>query len=432
MPDGSTLSVAIVADQAAPGRRILMLQGLMGPFFDRLARGFRRHGHAVHKVHFNGGDRLFWRGPATDYTGSLAAWPAALEAILDERGITDVVLFGDCRLHHRAAISVCKARHLPVHVFEEGYVRPDWVTFELGGVNALSSLPRDSAHYLAAAAILPPPPAHPPLPSSFRRRAVEGVLYNAADILTRRYYRHWTNHRPWHPVTEGLGWLRRLSRSRAARRRTVALLDHLADSRAPYVLFTLQLDADAQIRLHSDFSGMAGALATVISSFARAAPAGLRLVVKEHPLDNGLTDWRKLTARLASHHGVADRVDYLEGGDIALVVRPARGLVTINSTTGTLAAAHGVPTVTLGHAVYGIEGIVHTGSLDRFWTEPTPPDPAVFAAFRRVLIERCLVPGGFFSNAALDTLVAAAIARFEGRHGGDPLALSRPVTGVAP
>ncbi len=415
MPDGSSLAAAFPDHLVAPGRRILMLQGLMGPFFDRLARGFRRHGHDVHKVHFNGGDRLFWRGPATDYTGTLADWPATLEAILDARRITDVVLFGDCRLHHRAAIAVCRERQLPVHVFEEGYVRPDWVTFELGGVNGHSSLPRDSAHYLAEAATLPPAPANPPLPSSFRRRAVEGVLYNAADLLTRRHYRHWTNHRPWHPLTEGVGWLRRLWRARAARARGEALLGRLADTSTPYVLFTLQLDADAQIRLHSDFSGMAAALATVIGSFARHAPPGLRLVVKQHPLDNGLTDWRRLTGRLALEHGVADRVDYLEGGDIALVVRPARGLVTINSTTGTLAAAHGVPTVTLGHAVYGIEGIVHTGPLDGFWTAPTPPDPAVFAAFRRVLIERCLVPGGFFSDQALDTLVAAAIARFEAR-----------------
>ncbi len=407
MPDGSTLS------SVAPRRRILLLQGLMGPFFDRLARGLRGDGHDVHKVHFNGGDRLFWHGPATDYTDTLEAWPAALEVILAARRITDVVLFGDCRLHHRAAIAVCRALGIPVHVFEEGYVRPDWVTFELGGVNGHSSMPRDPARFLAEAATLPPMPANPPLPSSFRRRAVEGVLYNAADLLTRPYYRHWTNHRPWHPLTEGLGWCRRLSRRRAARARTAALLAKLAATGAPYVLFPLQLDADAQIRLHSGFNGMASAIALVISSFARHAPPGLRLVLKEHPLDNGLTDWRRLAADLAARLGVADRVDYLEGGDIALVVRPATGLVTINSTTGTLALAHGVPTATLGQAVYGLEGIVHPGPLDTFWTAPTPPDPAVFAAFRRVLIERCLIPGGFFSDTALDTLVGAAIARFE-------------------
>jgi capsular polysaccharide export protein len=41
------------------------------------------------------------------------------------------------------------------------------------------------------------------------------------------------------------------------------------------------------------------------------------------------------------------------------------------------------------------------------------PDSAVFAAFRRVLIERCLVAGGFFSEPALALLVDNAVARLE-------------------
>ena len=36
-------------------------------------------------------------------------------------------------------------------------------------------------------------------------------------------------------------------------------------------------------------------------------------------------------------------------------------------------------------------------------------------AGHRVLIERCLTPGGFFSDEALEKVVSHAIARFEGR-----------------
>ena len=35
--------------------------------------------------------------------------------------------------------------------------------------------------------------------------------------------------------------------------------------------------------------------------------------------------------------------------------------------------------------------------------------------FRRVLIDECLIPGGFFSDEAMDKVVTHAIARFEGR-----------------
>jgi capsular polysaccharide export protein len=75
----------------------------------------------------------------------------------------------------------------------------------------------------------------------------------------------------------------------------------------------------------------------------------------------------------------------------------------------------GVPVVVLGHAVYDMPSITCQNGLDAFWTQPEAPDAASFAAFRRVLIDRCLIPGGFFSDVALNKVVAHAVARFEGR-----------------
>ena len=422
---------------AAPGatplpqrREILLLQGLMGPLFRRVGQALRRRGYGVHKVHFNGGDRLFWRLPGgIDYRGAPEDWPDALAALIRERGITDVILFGDCRPLHIAAIATCRALHVPVHVFEEGYIRPDWVTFEPGGVNGHSSLPRDPAWYLAEAARLPPAPEHRQVPSSFRRRAAEAVVYNSADVFTRWYYPHWQNHRPWHPLVEAAGWIRRLRRRRQAAERSRVLVERLLGRAAPYVLFPLQLDSDAQIRLHSDFAGISDALRLVIESFARHAPPELRLVIKEHPLDNGVRDWCGEAAALAARHGVADRIDYMESGDIVPVAHAARGMVTINSTSGTLALAAGVPVIALGQAVYDIAGITDQRGLDAFWRDPVAPDPAVFAAFRRVLIDRCLVPGGFFSDAALDAVTQGVVARFEA---ASPLRLTEATGQDAP
>ena len=251
-------------------------------------------------------------------------------------------------------------------------------------MNGHSTLPHDPAWYRAEAAALPPAPEHHPVPSSFRRRAMEGVAYNLGDVLTRWHYPYWENHRPWHPLIEGMGWMRRLLRRKAAAARSQAVLEELARNRAPYMLFPLQLDSDAQIRLHSDFAGIADALRMVIASFARHAPPALRLVVKEHPLDNGVRDWRQETAALAALHRVAHRVDYLESGDIVPVAQASNGLVTINSTSGTLALALDVPVIALGQAVYDMPDITFQGSLDNFWADPGKPDAETFAAFRRV------------------------------------------------
>ncbi|WP_177198548.1 capsule biosynthesis protein [Novosphingobium sp. CF614] len=397
-----------------PRRNILLLQGLMGPLFRHVGLALIGAGHAVHKVNFNGGDRLFWRLPnGIDYRGSLEDWPATLERLIRERGITDVMLFGDCRPQHSLATPVCRRLGIPVHVFEEGYIRPDWVTLELGGVNGNSALPRDPQWYRESAARLPPVPEHRPVPSSFRRRAMEAVAYNAADVLTRWYYPYWENHRPWHPLVEGMGWLRKLRHKKDAIARSQALLARLETQEQDYFLFPLQLDSDAQIRLHSSFAGIADALQLVIQSFAAHAPASMRLVVKEHPLDNGVRNWRGETATLAAFFGVGDRVDYMEVGDIVPVAERARGVVTINSTSGTLALVLGVPVIALGQAIYDIPDITFQDGLDAFWKDPGRPDADTFAAFRRVLVDRCLVAGGFFSEEALDKVTQGVIARLE-------------------
>lgn len=410
-------SALTAAGAAKAGRRsVLLLQGLMGPLFRTFGKGLTAAGHDVYKVNFNGGDRVFWRLPGgIDYVGPLDEWGDTLEAIVAEKGTTDVVLFGDCRDHHTIAIAVCRKLAIPVHVFEEGYIRPDWVTFELGGVNGYSNLPRDPQWYLDEAALLSPAAEHRQVPSSFRRRAWEGVIYNVADVASRWHYRNWNNHRPWHPLVEGMGWWRKLCARKSRAQRSADLIDKLDPVARPFFLFPLQLDSDAQIRLHSDFADVAEAIRVILVSFAQHAPANCRLVVKEHPLDNGVRDWEQVTMDLAGQYGVADRIDYLPGGDIAVLAGQARGIVTVNSTSGTLGLSLGVPVVALGSAVFDIAGITHQDGLDRFWTDPIAPDPATFEAFRRVLIDRCLIPGGFFSDDALATVVDHAVARFERR-----------------
>ena len=140
-------------------------------------------GHAVYRVNFNGGDQAFWRLPgAVDFCGREHEWPEFLDRLIVDKAISDLILFGDCRPLHRAAIRVAEARAIRVHVVEEGYMRPDWVTFEEGGVNGHSSLPRNPDWYREKARGLPEPATPPAVPGSFRRRAFEDVLYNLSSM----------------------------------------------------------------------------------------------------------------------------------------------------------------------------------------------------------------------------------------------------------
>jgi capsular polysaccharide export protein len=390
-------------------RQFLFLQGLPGSFFSRLARRLASFGCGVHRVNFNGGDLIDWPLPgAVSYSGRPAGWPSFLARLLRERSITDIVLFGDCRPWHRAARAAAEGLGVQVHVFEEGYLRPDWVTLERGGVNGFSPLPSDPAWYRAAARRLPPLHLAPPLPSSMRARVTATLRYYAAVLLLSWRFPHYRTHRPWPAWIEASGWaMRGLRRLRGRRPVDAASLRR----RGPYVLLPLQLDSDCQLRSHSDFETMLPALTLVVASFASHAPPDLRLVVKVHPLDNGLIDWRRRTLAYAAALGVAERVLFVEDGDITELVQASDGVVTVNSTTGALALAAGRPVAVLGRAVYDLRGLTHRGSLSSFWLEREPPDAELYDAFQRVLADHCLLRGGFYHEAADPPLVAAAAGR---------------------
>jgi capsular polysaccharide export protein len=395
-------------------RSFLFLQGLATHLFVRLGDALAARGHAVHRVNFNPGDALFWKRPtASDYTGTDEAWPAALAALIAVHGVTDILMFSDCRPRHAAAVRQAKACGIRCWIFEEAYLRPGYITLERDGVNAHSPLPRDPRQILAMARGLPPAVPETQSGGSFLRRASDDVRYNLHNLALRRRFPHWRTHRPWNPFHEYAGWLmrgaRRPWRVAAARRR----LARVQSWRGPVFVLPLQLEGDYQLRLHSPFAGLGEAIATIVASFATHAPRDALLAVKGHPLDNGLTDWGRFVMRRAAEAGVADRLAWLPELPFGPVLAPAAGVVTVNSTAGLQALREGKPVVVLGKALYDLPGLTFQHGLDRFWTGAAPPDPALVDALRRVLAAHCLIRGGFFSEAGITEAVGNAVARLE-------------------
>lgn len=395
----------------APARTFLFLQGPHGPYFAMLADALRARGHEALRININGGDKIDWPGEgATDYRGSLRNWPLFFDDFVVNHGITDLILYGDCRPYHASAHGMARLRGLRVHVVEEGYIRPDFLTLQEDGVNGNSTLPLDPAWYLEQARDLPPEDGREPqVPSTFRQRAVNTARNGLSSVLMRPIFPFYRTHRPNGFLIESAGWFNKLLLRQRDTHRSRAEWEKVKDR--PYFTLPLQLDSDYQIRVHSPFGNMRAALRFVIKSFAEHAPEHASLVVKRHPLDSGLVAWGRLTRRLAAHYGISDRVFYLADWDIAQVVDKALGVVTVNSTVGTLALNCGKPVVVLGHAVYKVPGVVYKRSLDEFWSAPGAPDAELYSAFRRVLIDRCLIRGGLLSEEGLKLLVDNATER---------------------
>jgi len=385
-------------------QRFLFLQGVCSPFFPRLSQALRARGHHVRKVNFTVGDRMYWRQDgAMAFRGPMETLPEFYTRQYHNHGITDIVLFGDCRPVHRPAIELAKASGIRVHVFEEGYFRPYWITLERDGVNAHSRLPRDADWYRAEAAKLPHFDNGVPFDSPFWKRAAYDVGYNFWAGLNPLLHRGVRSHVPYSPLTEYLGYVRRGIRVKCYElpsRRIEAQLIAEAESR-PFYLMPLQLGNDSQIVHHSPFQNMAEALHRALISFAQFAPRGARFAAKIHPLDPGLVNYRALLKRWARKLDIADRVFYLESGNLPALLGNAAGVVTVNSTVGASALLHNRPTIALGTALYDIAGLTFQGNLDAFWTEGQRPDKPLFWNFRDVLICRTQVNGGFYSDAGI-------------------------------
>jgi capsular polysaccharide export protein len=397
-----------------PRRRFLFLQGVPGSFLHNLGVALDQRGHGVSRVNFNGGDRLAWPSlPAVDFIGRIADWPAFLQRLVLDLNPTDIVLHGDCRPVHKAAIELANRRGITVHVFEEGYLRPDWITLEVGGVNGYSTLPRSASAYHAASKSLPsqPVPAH--VPPSARTRARDCILYGVACVALRARFPYYATHRGWSLPHEAAGWIKRTIRTPLARRRGKAAIRTAFAATGGYFVLPIQMDNDSQILCHSDLGGMMHAIHLVVASFARHAAPGAVLVVKEHPLDNGVIDWRGVTRAAAREAGISGRVVLAEDCDLQILLDRALGLVTVNSTSATFALASGVPVIALGRSVYDLPGLTDQGTLADFWRDPTPPDADLFDAFRRVLAHACLVGGDFFTPEGINRAVAGSVPRIE-------------------
>ena len=231
-------------------RSFLFLQGPVGPFFRRLGRSLEAEGHRVARVNFHGGDEHDWpRGVA--YRGRMQDWPQAAARLMEECRVTDLALYGDCRPLHRTAIDAAKAWGAAVHVFEEAYFRPGYMTLERGGTNGFSSLPRTPGGIRAAALQLggeAPQPFAPQQP-----RGSRAFFYYARAQRSRVFgsypYAEW--HRDIAPWREGVAYARRFLRSPADRRRGANSLQALGSTR--YFLLPLQMNRDYQMRVHSPY-----------------------------------------------------------------------------------------------------------------------------------------------------------------------------------
>ncbi len=382
-------------------RRFLFLQGPHGPFFRDLATMLRAAGAEVSRVGFNAGDAAFWPSDASfiPYTGDQADWPATFRRLAAERAITDIALYGDTRSIHATAVAAARELGLTIHVFEEGYLRPYWVTYERDGSNGNSALMQMTVEAMRQALADADPdiveaPAHW---GDMRQHIFYGAIYHGFLMLANRRYKGYKAHRTLSVTEEFALYLKRLLLMPLHRLDRLQATWRITHGGFPYHLALLQLEHDSSFQEHSPFDSMTDFVEMVIDGFAKGAPGHHHLVFKAHPLEDGRVPLRREIGRIAADRGVAERVHYVRGGKLAQLLDHTRSAVTVNSTAGQQVLWRGLPLKVFGSAVYAKPEFVSTQTLAEFFARPTRPDSRAYKDYRQYLLETSQVAGGFYS-----------------------------------
>lgn len=380
------------------GKNILLLQGPIGPFFQRLAADLQAAGAAVFKINFNGGDWLFYRKNAFNFNKNLGDWPAFFEAFIQKHQIDVVLLFGDCRTIHQSAHLIASKYNLEIGVFEEGYVRPDYITLEKYGVNANSQISKSPAYYEALPDVSKKHAFS--IGKPFWYAAMWGMMYNAAAVITRPYFRKYKHHRPL-SIWQGLFWIRSLWRKWIfAHLQKNVLKKLIRNHHKNYYLVALQVHNDAQIHNHSEYFSIEAFISEVINSFAMHAPEDTCLVIKHHPMDRGFVHYGKLISLVCQNQDLRNRVHYVHDLHLPTLLNHTKGVVVINSTVGLSALDLLCPVITCGNAIYDIEGLTYQGNLNSFWHDAVTfkIDQKLHYKFLNHLIHQSQVNGNFYKR----------------------------------
>lgn len=383
-------------------RKFLFLQGPHGPFQYQLAKALIVCGVEVCKICFNAGDRFFWKDRKTclDFTDTLEAWPDFVKSVLAQN-YTDLVIYGDSRYIHTTAAAHAKKLGIIVHYFEEGYLRPYWVTYERDGVNGASRIAKTTIAQMrkdiqdVESTLI----AAPVLWGDMRQHVFLGAIYHWFVMFRNRKFPHYIPHRG-NTVRSEFGFhirkiLNRLPHNMTRWYKT----KRLVRSGAVYHLCLLQLSHDASIQQHSTYTGMDMFMRECVDAFSKYAPKHHHLIFKAHPLEDERTPLAKLARLLARDFNATDRIHYIRGGKLAQILDFAASVVTVNSTAAQQALWRGLPVKALGESVYNKPELTSDQNLKDFFAKPKKPNMAAYRDYRRYLLATNQIPGGYYKRS---------------------------------
>ncbi len=375
----------------------LFLMGPIGTFFARLSNFLEKNNVKTYKVLFPLHEFGFPKSRIIKYSDNIQFFKDFLREIIIKHKIKHIFMYGNVVIPHRQALDLVtdlnkKGENIKTHIFELGYMRPNFITLEESGVNYTSRFLLDKDFYSKKA-----PYKNYPIPKKHKLRIRK--LWKAITFINhcfKKYqiveFDHKLQPKPSYLWFQIKGFLLKFY----FRLREYNLKKKCLEKN-PFFIAILQVSSDSQITKGSKIKDNKKFIHKVIKDFARAKLKNVNLVFKHHPRDTGYNNYYKEIKQFAKEFGVARNVFYIHDYFLSnIFVNPrCKGTVLINSTVGYQSLYHSIPVKALGVAPYNIDGLANQTSLTSFFKKPKKVDKLLFNKFYKYILENSQINGNF-------------------------------------
>ncbi len=375
----------------------LFLMGPIGTFFPRLTNFFEENNVQTFKISFPLYEYGFPESRLIKYSQDIKFFKEFLKQIIIDKKIKHIFMYGNVLIPHKQALELVdelkkEDKILKPHIFELGYLRPNFVTLEKKGINYNSEFIKNRDFYLKQDSYETFPIAKKH--ARFRIRKIWKPI-TFINHCFKNYnivrYEHKLQPKPIYIWYQLKGFFLKYYY-----RLTEYKLKKKCFFEKNFYLVILQVSTDSQLTEGSNIKDNKKFIYKIIKDFAEVN-IDFNLVFKHHPRDRGYTNYFNLIEKISKEFGVYKKVIYIHDCFLSKIFQNSncRGTVLINSTVGYQSLYHSVPLKSLGISPFNIEGLSDQRDLVSFFKNPITVDKLLFNKFYKYILENSQINGNF-------------------------------------
>lgn len=382
-------------------KNILFLQGPISYFFSDMKKYLEKE-NQVFQITFNTSDEFFSdKKNLYPFNDKKTNYHSFILNFLNNNKINIVFLFGDERFFHKIAINIIKKDfpNIKIFVFEEGYIRPNYITIEENGVNNNSNnFPKNGSFYKNLKLKKFDISKNIFLKNQSFNMHIYSIIYSIILFLFHFKYPYYEHHKNMNPFLQAFWGIRSLFR-KILYNFTEKKERNFINENKEYFLVPLQVYNDFQVISHSNFKNIKKMIEYVLTSYKKNN-VNEYLVFKHHPMDRGIKNYKKYIEKMVDNLEIdKDKVIYIHECNLPLFLKKAKGIITINSTVGISALYHHKPVKILGLANYNISNLTNKEyTLDLFWKKQYNPNIKILKNFYNYTLVKTQINGSFYQK----------------------------------